>query len=376
LVVATWIAVIALTPVPPLLSAAAAAACCLALMIAGRGAAVRALWFNLALALVAAGVLAWRLDSTDERGRRIQHFSEQDRLFVLDDVLGVRPEPGLRTTASLRYEDEPVYDVVYTIGQDGLRISPPLPEDPSRPCILFFGCSFTFGEGVNDDATLPYQVGLLSKGSYTVRNFAFSGYGPHQMLAAIEGGLVEARAACRPRYAIYQSAYHHVLRSSGKWTWDRHGPRYVLGPDREPIRNGHFDDETGATRATAGESFLARRTESPPEDVGVDQTEPGDVELFHAIVRKSAALLRERYPGLEFHVIYWDAGDSIGSIPLFGDGLADPSIVVHPITTVLPAADDWQAAYKLPHDVHPTAATHAAIAAYIAQRIVGLSPSR
>jgi len=40
-----------------------------------------------------------------------------------------------------------------------------------------------FAEGVNDDEAYPNVVAAVLAGTYGVRNFAFSGYGPHQMLA-------------------------------------------------------------------------------------------------------------------------------------------------------------------------------------------------
>ena len=77
----------------------------------------------------------------------------------------------------------------YTIGPNGLRVSPPYEEVADVPCALFFGGSFTFGTGVEDDEALPYVAGILSEGKYRVYNFGYRGYGPHQMLAALESGL-------------------------------------------------------------------------------------------------------------------------------------------------------------------------------------------
>lgn len=44
---------------------------------------------------------------------------------------------------------------------------------------------------VNDNETAAYQVGEMSSGNYRIFNFGFKGYGPHQMLSAIEHSLVE-----------------------------------------------------------------------------------------------------------------------------------------------------------------------------------------
>lgn len=72
-------------------------------------------------------------------------------------------------------------------------------------CVLFFDDSLTFGEGVNDNQTMPYRVGMRSAGALRVYNFAFHGYGPHQMLAQIELGVVRDTIDCLPDHAIYQA---------------------------------------------------------------------------------------------------------------------------------------------------------------------------
>ena len=149
--------------------------------------------------------------------------------FVADDLLGYGPAKPNVATAVKYHDDKPIYRVEYTIGADGLRVSPPAVA-PELGCALFFGGSVTFGEGVADDQSMPYQLGALTGHRYRVYNFGFHGYGPHQMLAALEGGRVAEIARCRPSHVIYQAIIPHVERAAGLATWDKHGPRYVLAP--------------------------------------------------------------------------------------------------------------------------------------------------
>src|SRR5690348_5151396 len=79
-----------------------------------------------------------------------------------DDVLGYAPRAKTRVTARKWYHDILVYDVAYTIDADALRISPPPADGPKQGCILFFGDSVTFGEGVNDEETFAYRTGLAT----------------------------------------------------------------------------------------------------------------------------------------------------------------------------------------------------------------------
>lgn len=83
---------------------------------------------------------------------------------------------------------------------------------PGRANILFYGCSFTFGEGVNEDETIPWYV----SGHLDVRGFNFGsmGAGPADFLANLEGhgdgllgGIPEA-----PTSAVYTFIDDHLRR--------------------------------------------------------------------------------------------------------------------------------------------------------------------
>lgn len=45
--------------------------------------------------------------------------------------------------------------------------------------------------------------------------FGFHGYGPHQMLSALESGLARSIADCDTRHVIYLALVEHVQRSAG-----------------------------------------------------------------------------------------------------------------------------------------------------------------
>ena len=162
--------------------------------------------------------------------------------FDTDELLGYGPAKANIATSEKYHSDNQIYSVRYTINDDGLRISPPVVE-PELGCVLFFGGSVTFGEGVEDEQSMPYQVGDLTDNHYRIYNFAFHGYGPHQMLAALEQGRVGKIADCRPTHVIYQAIIPHVERAAGLATWDKHGPRYARTPAGGVMLTGHFDDE-------------------------------------------------------------------------------------------------------------------------------------
>jgi hypothetical protein len=126
-----------------------------------------------------------------------------DGSFVPDDVLGTVPAKETRAHSKESRHGKVLYDVTYTIAANGLRIAPPTNTARLDGSVLFFGDSFTYGEGVQDDESMPYQVGMQSGGHYRIYNFGFHGYGPNQMLAAVESGRVRQVVDMPPRYAIY-----------------------------------------------------------------------------------------------------------------------------------------------------------------------------
>ena len=158
-----------------------------------------------------------------------------------DDVLGYVPDKASRVTARKLYDNKVLYDVAYSIGADGLRVRPGPKDLAPASSVVFLGDSITFGEGVNDDETFPYLVGRAGADRFVAYNFAFSGYGPHQMLTILQSGLIDSRNVPRPAQFIYLAIVEHVARVAGLVGWDRHGPRFRLDAAGIPVRDGNFD---------------------------------------------------------------------------------------------------------------------------------------
>ena len=104
--------------------------------------------------------------------------------------------------------------------------------------VVFFGCSFMFGHGVEDDQTLPYYFVQEAKGTFEGFNFAGDGWGPHQMLREIETGFVR-RVAGTPDLAIYEAIPDHLRRVAGRAPWED-GPKYDLCRGNEACYSGPF----------------------------------------------------------------------------------------------------------------------------------------
>ena len=341
----------------------------------------RALWLNFGVVVVLLGLFEgyfWyqviasryevqKADEVNSEGYQAPH-----------EILGRAPAKNFRLESARRYvRGKLLYDVPYTIGPSGLRIGPAPADDATEDCALFFGGSLTFGEGVRDDETMPYRVGIKAGGSYKVYNFGFHGYGPNQMLAVLDHGMEREVLDCRPRYVIYQAIPDHVLRSAGLFSWARPGPRYVVNEDDEVVWTGSFNKRRDlhpiAVKILSQfkKSYLLRRVflERSMSD--------RDIDLFARIVDESRRIIQRRYAGCEFHVIYWDNEYMSRIMTKLAkreavNRLIDRGIQVHLISDILPDAND-ESKYALDReDLHPTPLAHEMISDYVVENILVL----
>ncbi|MDJ0853368.1 MAG: hypothetical protein QNK04_33805 [Myxococcota bacterium] len=293
-----------------------------------------------------------------------------DDYFQGHETLGYAPLASSRATATRTFAGQVLYEVAYTIDAAGLRVAPPVAEGGGAECLLFFGGSFIFGEGVNDEEALPYQVGVATQGRFRVYNFGFHGYGPHQMLAALEDDLVAATLDCTPHRAVYLALPDHVIRAAGFRSWDVHGPRYALQPGGGVAYAGHFDD--GAAFYWRSLLTLLERSKLLATLLAWRRPDPDEAErLFLGIVVAARDQIETRHPGAEFHVIFWDDADASLARRLRAAGVR-----LHPIDEIVPPGERAGPAYTIPRDGHPTAQLHESVADYVAREIVGDGASR
>ena len=290
--------------------------------------------------------------------------------FGADKLLGYGPAKSRVVTAQKYHGDTLIYSVRYTIDDRGLRVSPPS-KAPLLGCVLFFGGSVTFGEGVEDDEALPSQVGLLTNQRYRVYNFAFHGYGPHQMLAVLESGRVDKFIRCRPSHVVYQAIIPHVERAAGLAIWDKQGPRYVRKNGGGVELAGRFDDaevnppwRLWLGRWLTYDTLLGRRRAA----------NDAEIQLYAEIVDAARLFVEQRFHDAEFHVLIWD-DDGLASHDRVMEALEARDLQLHHISDVLPGYPQNKARFELSaYDHHPNAAAHAMIARYIVQHILGYQP--
>ena len=137
--------------------------------------------------------------------------------------LGYQPSPGI-----YKYSDK-----YYTIGNNKFRITPEINYLKKNKTINFFGGSFTFGYGLNDNETMPY---LLQKyfSDWKINNYGINGYGVHQMLAHIQKN-PEIIADIN----ILMTTEGHIPRATCKRHFSFGTPKFILNDEKQLIRSGY-----------------------------------------------------------------------------------------------------------------------------------------
>lgn len=290
---------------------------------------------------------------------------------IPDKVLGYRPRPDVSGEAVKMWKDEELYRAIYSIDANRLRVTPP-PRNPDAPAVLFFGCSYAYGEGVHDQETTPYRVAVKSDYAYHVFNFAFGGYGPHHMLAALESGIVdEAVGGTEPEIIVYQGVDFHADRSAGRSFWDQSGPWYVLDEQDVVRRMGSFEDKNRLTpirnniKALVEKSSIAVRLLPLKNSYKVTAE---DIDLMVGIIEKSRDVSKVKYPNSDFHVIFWDEYSK--HAPIIIQKLRDAGVAVHVVSEFAPEINRHSDIYRIPKDWHPTAKAHDLIAAFVVDQLL------
>ncbi len=343
---------------------------CLYYMWTTASTVLRAIFLNLALAMfVFGGFEGWLY---------LQAMDKPVRKDVIVDDNGnkthrTRPDPVLgyfavenQSVHWKRYMNGTLaFDVVFTTNTHGLRVTPE--TNNKGDCVLFFGGSFMLGAGVNDWETIPYLVSKISGGVVQTYNFAFSGFGPHHMLAELENGIVSQDINCRPRYGIYWGIVDHAQRVAGKELWTKSSPRYVQSKSRLGVEyRGHFNDPPAHPWLAALRSLLQK---SLFADRLMKSIYRSDIKLMADIVRQSADLFLDRYPGSEFHIIFQDEPGNWRSAAIL-EALESRHLIVHPVSTILPGYARSPETYLIKNEGHANALEDRLLADFVISDIV------
>jgi len=180
------------------------------------------------------------LNNARDRNAALQR-RYSDGFISEDPLLGHRPFPSNRYTETVTFQGKPVFSASYGIDENRRRVVPVQPVQPADHALLFFGCSFTFGTGVNDEETLPCQAAKLLPALH-VYNFAGVGDGPHQMLAQLTQGDLRKVVLEKQATVVYVFIPQHLSRSIMSMrhavAWGRNDPAFAVREDHSVVYLG------------------------------------------------------------------------------------------------------------------------------------------
>ncbi len=275
------------------------------------------------------------------------------------DWVAQAPEllPGTTTRASLTVRGETVYDVTYTIDEQYARRTPDFASTKSEHELFFFGGSFVFGEGVEDDETLPSVVARLASDG-RVTNFGFPGHGPAQMLRRLESDAPLGDGLRDDVTLVYVFIPGHVRRVIGSMrvatSWGRNFPSYALNPDGEARFSGTFSE----ARPVLSKFYSLLSRERILKYYGVDiplRIRAEHLQLTARVIATARDRLLARFESDEFYVVLYPSNPR--------DEFSGREIIPYLDTVDVSYFDytelfDDGEAYRLPHDDHPTPLAH------------------
>jgi len=241
----------------------------------------------------------------------------------------------------------PIYRVDYTIDSNLLRETHSVETGPT---IVFFGDSFTFGEGLSDADTLPQLFADLLGRKQRVLNLGFSGYGPQQFLAELQTGHFDSVIGAQPRLFIFMTKADHAERTACKF-WVLWGPRYALENGHVALKGPCYEGVSLRMREWL-ENMASYRLFIEPY---LQKATHEDVELYVRVLLAAVSLAKEKY-GVATLIPYLP-----GDPYLKGTGFSDDEIVQRlrdggavVVDVSLAKEEAGGAIISIPGDRHPT----------------------
>ncbi len=287
-----------------------------------------------------------------------------DRFLTDDPELGYRILPAERRLESVlkREDGSVIYDVTYSLDGNGTRVT----ADGAPPEVYFLGDSFTFGEGVDDDQTLP--AAYVRRSGKRAVNLGVPGYGPHQVLRLIELDRPAALGLAPPAVAVLTLLTGHVERVAGRSPWDTHGPHYEP-VDGRAVYRGPYVPQAAAppTAPTRLERVLApwrtyQRITAVLRQRTAEASHAADRDRLLAVVLEARRQLRER-DHVEMIVVLWDTipSNSAADATWLAERLQAAGVTLLQVSRDLPELADQH--FYIDGDGHPQGAAYDRVAA-------------
>jgi len=331
----------------------------------------KVIFFNIGIILLTFGIVEKSLTLFKRNPHNVAWVVTDTSGFnQMSDTLGTKLAKNFTDHSVSRIGDTVIFDVHYSTDENGWRKTPKINPNDSTKSIVFFGCSYLFGHGLNDSLVMPNMVQNLVQDKYKVYNFSYSGYGTNQMLANIENNIVDSVIKYSPKIFIYGAIEDHLNRISNYVGYGFHSPKYILDPQTKEVKYvGRFDnyvDNSGLFKQKIMNSEIYNLFKKKLADTT-------DVKLFVEMVKKSQQLLKKKFPASEFHVIFYNRSCELLGINMI-NALQKSGIIVHKASDIVPNFNTGYHQYCIhfPSELHPNGKLNSILAKYIVKNIMHL----
>lgn len=160
--------------------------------------------------------------------------------YAFDESLGRKPIPNHTFIWVKTLDGKPFIQIPMKIDSFSRRITPFADSSQTvrSKYALFFGCSFTYGDAVRDNETMPYYF-QKHNADVQAYNYGFFGYSPRHSLARLQNQNIAQQVAQKQGVGIYTYIEDHVNRAIPSVGW--------IG-----MYDGYFPDIDEKTMKTQG----------------------------------------------------------------------------------------------------------------------------
>ena len=291
--------------------------------------------------------------------------SKNRKFYKKSKRLGYKHLPNTKLTEIKYHKDELIYRATYTLDSHGRRSTPSLNHNTAEVAVIFVGCSYAFGIGVNDEETLPWQFSLL-RPEFAVYNYGVAGWGPQNVLELFKlkfGRKIKQKKAI----VIYLMIDDHFNRAIGNpelvANHGRNFPWYELDPNSgDLIRQGKFSDRKNLDHLVLNLELFKKINREYQNKFSTHAQ-----QLTAAMINQSRLEMEKDFISLGFHILIYPS-DQTNRFENTFKMLEKDKFKILDYRELINKSGSNQKTF-FPHDFHPTAYLNKVLAKELAKSI-------
>lgn len=267
-------------------------------------------------------------------------------------------------------DGDTVCDITMTTDRFHKRVTPDHATE-NQQFAMFLGCSIVFGEGVEDDETMPWHFQQLS-GEYNAYNFGANGHATNHVLARFTCENLREQVPETEGIAFYIFFWDHLWRANGSMNrymaWMSNAPYYEMKQGRL-VRDQSFRD---GRRGLSTLYWLLSHS-SIVKYYGLDfpvKLRRKHVELVAEMVAEARNQFKTQFGTDAFYFVYypeWTEPDSVLRNHL------NACLKARRIEIIDLSKGGYHQEMTLGWDPHPSSATHQRLAGDLLQYICSMN---